>query len=389
MFEGQLNMVKVYPLTSKQKKKIFAKIKDYKGTVFNIEYMNECISLNLNLKKWKVSKLLNLELNQCNDCLLVSNHFSWVSENECGKERYFTKGALTYSLDIYDLLSIYFNCSYNQVINYLIDMGYSKVDNKRINDIKIYKENINLVEEVITNYNHINELISKHMEIYVALNDYGTKNSLAFNTYSGESIFFVSTRYLKEQYDLPYSISTINQVINLYTLLGLIYKVPGSEIKNDIYKAYESNPKKAPTNFYCIPSLKMNLENIIENSKILNAKNIRYYDLTKKTALSLSDLNSEINYTKNRGGGDKSKKAKDSKNEKHEIELLFLYYLDREGVVAKEWIKENNNITLKNTAFDKVWKRLVTEHKGEIVKPTNELKAKYQLKTKQDVFISK
>ena len=68
---------------------------------------------------------------------------------------------------------------------------------------------------------------------------------------------------------------------------------------------------------------------------------------------------------------------------------MFLYYLDREGVVAKEWIKENNNITLKNTAFDKVWKRLVTEHKGEIVKPTNELKAKYQLKTKQDVFISK
>ena len=186
-------MVKVYPLTSKQKKKIFAKIKDYKGTVFNIEYMNECISLNLNLKKWKVSKLLNLELNQCNDCLLVSNHFSWVSENECGKERYFTKGALTYSLDIYDLLSIYFNCSYNQVINYLIDMGYSKVDNKRINDIKIYKENINLVEEVITNYNHINELISKLQD---ALGD----KCFMFSWWEGgteTALYFYGESYLK------------------------------------------------------------------------------------------------------------------------------------------------------------------------------------------------
>jgi len=118
-------------------------------------------------------------------------------------------------------------------------------------------------------------------------------------------------------------------------------------------------------------------------------QNIRYYNVTKQTALSLSNLSSEINYTKNRGGGDKSKRAKESKNEKREIELLFLYYLEREGVVAKEWIKENKELTLKNTAFDKVWKKLISEHKGEVLKPTNELKLKYQLKTKQDIFVAK
>lgn len=389
MFEQELNMVKVYPLTTKQKKKIFATIKNDKNKIFNINYINECISSKTHIKEWKISKLLNLENNKYEKCLFMNKHFAWVSENKNGKERYFTKGALTYSLDIYDLLSIWFNCSYNQVINYLIEMGYKAVDSKRKYEIKTYKENIQLVDNAIKNDKNLNELISKHIEIYLSLNDYAIKNSLAFNSYSGESIFFVATRFLKETYNLPYSISTINQVINLYTLLGLIYKVPGSEIKSDIYKAYENNPKKAPTNFYCIPSLKLNLPKIIDNSKNLIVQNIRYYNITKQTALSLSNLNSEINYTKNRGGGDKSKRAKESKCEKREIELLFLYYLEREGVVAKEWIKENKDITLKNTAFDKVWKKLISEHKGEILKPTNELKLKYQLKTKQDIFVSK
>jgi len=249
VFEEQLNIVKVYPLTSKQKKKIFSKIKNNKNEIFNIDYINKCLSSNLHLKKWKVSELLKLENNQYEKCLFINKNFAWISENEDGKERYFTKGALTYSLDVYDLLSIYFNCSYNQVIDYLIEMGYKAVDCKRKYEIKTYKENIQLVDHTIKNDKNINELISKHIEIYLSLNDYAMKNSLAFNTYSGESIFFVATRFLKETYNLPYSISTINQVINLYTLLGLIYKVPGSEIKNDIYKAYENNPKKAPTNF--------------------------------------------------------------------------------------------------------------------------------------------
>lgn len=384
-------MAKVYPLTNKRKKKIFATIQDSKDHIFNMEYLKNNIREKNSLESVELTRLLNMKLNEYTKCLFIENQFAWISENEFGKQRYFTKGHLTYGLDIYDLLSIYFNCTYSQLSNYLLDYGYDPVDkSKKLSRLK-YDNNINQVIELIETNEDLNKILKGKIEIYVALNDFAKTNSLTFNKYKDEQIFFISTRFLKERYELSYSISTINQVINLYALVGLIYKVPEEELKNnDVYKAYAVNPKKAPINFYSIPKLEDVVEQVKENSFKINKKSISYYDLNKRKANQLQELKgSNVTYSSNKGGGDKTKRAKQARQEKDEMERLFLYYLDREGIVAKEWIKESKEITLKNTAFDKKWKELIAKNQGTVLKPTKLLKEKYNLKSKQDLFILK
>lgn len=388
--ENKINVARIYPLTNKRKKKIFATIQDIKDEIFNISYLEDFIREDNSLDNIELTKLLNINLNEYTKCLFIENQFAWISENEDKKQRYFTKGHLTYGLDIYDLLSIYFNCTYPQIFNYLLDMGYNQIDkSKKRNRLK-YDDNMNKVMDIIQSNENLEKLLKDKVDIYVALNDFAKNNSLTFNKYKDEQIFFISTRFLKERYSLSYSISTINQVINLYALIGLIYKVPEKELESDIYKAYTVNPKKAPVNFYSIPKIEDIVETIKENSFIITNKKINYHNLNKNKVFRLQEIrNKEINYTTNKGGGDKTKKAKQAKIEKDSMETLFLYYLEREGVVAKEWIKESKEITLKNTAFDKKWKELVSRNKGMVVKPNKVLKEKYGLKSKQDIFIAK
>lgn len=387
---NRIDMGKIYPLTNKSKKKVFATIQHVKDEIFNMDYLKDYINSNYTLEDIELTKFLNMELNKYYKCLLFNNQFAWISENEYGKQRYFTKGNLTNGLDIYDLLSIYYNCNYSQTFNYLLEMGYTKDNNDRLSNKLKCIQNIQNINNTIENNDNLKKLIDNKVDIYIALNEFAKSNSLSFNKYKDEQIFFVSTRFLKDKYSLDYSISTINQVINLYALIGLVYKIPTTELNNDIYNAYTVNPKKAPVNFYSIPSLDKILDKINKNSFILNEKNINYYDLNKTTFLRLQKINdNELHYTDNNGGGDKTKKAKKLKEEKDSMETLFLYYLDREGVVAKEWIKENKEITLKTTAFNKKWNELIQRNSGRVIKPNKLLMNKYGLKSKQDIFIVK
>lgn len=392
MFEhNKVNMAKVYPLTNKRKKKIFATIQNTKNTIFNIDYLKDSLKKNSSLEQISLTELLNINLNEYVQCLFIENQFAWISENEFGKQRYFTKGHLIYGLDIYDLLSIYFNCTYSQLCNYLLDYGYNPIDiSKKINRLK-YENNIDEVMDIIETNENLKKILMGKIDIYVALNEFAKNNSLTFNKYKDEQIFFISTRFLKEEYELSYSISTINQVINLYSLIGLIYKVPPNELKdNDMYKAYAVNPKKAPINFYSIPKLEDIVEQIKDNSFKVNNRSVNYYNLNKRTANKIQEINlTELTYSTNKGGGGTTKRAKEAKKEKDTIELLFQYYLNSEGIVAKEWIKEHKDVTLKNTAFDKKWKELIAKNTGKVVKPTSILKKKYNLKSKQDLFILK
>lgn len=388
--KNNIDVAKIYPLTNKSKKRVFATIQGVKDEIFHMDYLKDFINNNYQLEDIELTRFLDMKLNQYYKCKLFCNQFAWISENEYGKQRYFTKGTLTNGLDIYDLLSIYFNCNYSKTFNYLLDMGYTiNNEDKLLNKLKC-TNNINNINDTIESNDNLKKLLDGKVDIYIALNEFAKSNSLTFNKYKDEQIFFVSTRFLKDKYSLDYSISTINQVINLYALIGLIYKIPATELNNDIYKAYMVNTKKAPVNFYSIPSLDKILDNINKNSFIVNEKKVNYYELNKSKALRMQEIkNNELHYTTNKGGGDKTKKAKQSRVEKDSMELLFLYYLKMEGVVAKEWIKESKDITLKTTAFNKKWNELIKINEGKIIKPNKALMNKYGLKSKQDIFIAK
>lgn len=381
---------KSYTLTNKKKKMIFAKIIDKKEEIFNVNYLNDAIKKISSLDEIDISKLLNLKPNIYTKCLFLENHFAWISSNKFGKQRYFTKGHLTYFLDISDLLTIYFNCNYNQLSTYLVEIGYQGADWKSV-EVKKYKKNIEDIFNILRKNDNIKKSMLEKIDIYMALNDFGAKNTLAFDRDNTNSIFFVSTRHLKEQYNLKYSISTINQVINYYSLLGLINKISNKDIKSPIYYSYRvKKTKLANISFYSIPSIESILEKVRVNDSILTENKINYYDITKFTSLNLHKTKGlpKVVYNPNLGGGDKQKKAKELVIDKDYIEYYFNYYLREYDVVAKEWIKEHKEIKMSNTAFDRVWNEIIRHRRGRSIKPTKRMKMKYDLKTNQDVYIN-
>lgn len=385
-------VVRVYPLSDKNKKMIFTKILNIKDKIFNMKYLKDTLPNIKKLESISLEKLLNLQANTYNKCLFLEKNFCWISKNEVGKERYYTKSNITYSLDVYDLLCIYFNCNYNQLYNYLYDMGFNKNEKFAV-DINNHISNKERIKSVVESNPNIKKLINNKWDIYIALNDFAVNNRLAFNEYKNCSIFFISTRFLKEKYNLPYSISTINQVINLYALIGLIYKVPKKVIKDSpIYYIYELKNKKdkrATVSFYAIPSITDVLGDVKKNASFLNEANIEYYKITKDSSIALQNIKnvSPVTYNLNTGGGDKTKKAEKVREEKELIENSFLRHLDEHGIVAKEWIKKDVNSEISNTSFDRKWKDLITTVSGKTIKPTKSMKNKYGLITNQEIFI--
>lgn len=382
------SVCKVYPLTNKRKKRIHASILEKRDEIFDIDYLKNALQEINTIEEINLSKLLKINFNEYNKCIFINNNFGWLSINEKGKQRYFTKNKLTYSLDIYDLLSIYFNCNYNQLINYLIDYGYNPVDCFKKEQLLKHELNNKCVSDLISDNSTLNKLLSDKIEIYKALNDFAKNNSLGLDRYNNNSIFFISTRYLKEMYDLSYSISTINQTINLYAVLGLIDRIPQDKITSEVYKAYCVNKKKAPINFYAIPNISKVKKEVECMGLNFTSSDMSYYKMNKYKNLKSYKIK-QIPYSLNRGGGDKTKRSKQAKQEKFDMEMFFYQYLKEYDVVAKEWIKNEPSITLSNTAFDKKWKELIKKNEGRSVKPTKRLREKYNLKSNQEIFIKK
>lgn len=380
---------KIYPLTTKKKKLISAKIRDNKNSIFNEDYLKNTLPVINNLDEIDLTKLLTMDNDTYKKCLFLEKHFCWISSNDKGKQRYFTKGHLTYSLDICDLLTIYFNCTYNELFNLVSDLGFS--DNSwRSREVKKHIENMENINSILEENENASKLIKKKIDIYIALNDFASKNSLSFERHNSNSIFFISTRYLKEKYNLPYSISTINQTINLYALLGLLYKVPENKIENPIYSTYSKvKTNRAPIAFYSIFPINNFVNDLYNKSEILVKNNISYYNIDKNLSENLQKTYnvSNVEYNLNLGGGNKTKKAKNSCEIKRKIEYLFENLLNSSEIVAKEWIKDNLVDIISDTAFDKKWKELVKSKKGKCVKPTKVMKEKYNLKTNQEIFI--
>ena len=382
---------KIFSLNSKMKKKIFCTIQDSKHIIYNIDYLNEILPKIKKLDEIDILKLLNIEnVNQYMKCVFIPANVAWVSVSDNGKMRYFTKGHFTYGLDIIDLLCIYFNCKYSQLLNYLYELGFNLFEENE-EDIKKHMDNNKCIDFLIKTNSLISNFIKDKVSIYKSLNKFAVKNSLINSRYEGENIFFVSLRYLKQKFNLSYSISTINKIINLYTSVGLIYKVPENYIQNEIYQAYASDENKVNIGFYSIPSLHKVKDIVISFINNLNKANIKYYDISKKNnrELSKNDLIS-VQYNKNKGGGDKTKIAKKNRLIKNEIIEKFNDMKNKQELIAKEWLYDES-YELSQSSFNKIWRELVkaNESLGKSVKPNRNIVKKYNLLSNQEVFIIK
>lgn len=386
------NDLKISKISSKRKKSIYSKIKDTKNQIFNISYLEEQIPLIKSLDELDINKILNITKN-FEQCRFINSNFCWVSEYE-NKQRYFTKRYVTYAFDVLDLLSLYFNCSYRKVFNYLIqDFGY-KGDIDRVNEIEEYLLNYNSFESLLNEDDIFYKHIYDKKDIYLKINEFAKENNLSYIKYKDKPIFFVSGIHLKNKYDLDYSKSTINQMINLYLAIGLIEKVPEEYLKTPLFYKYKKEKvSKNSISFYIINSLEDNKEEILKKLRIIDNLDLKYYNLNKSILLKLNEkYDFKTHYPETIGGGNYSKKSLENLSNIEVIEYLFEYYLEEYRVVAKEWLLkdlEQSNKDVSDSFFNKIWTSLINSKEGKTVKPNNKMKTLYSLETNKDVFIKR
>lgn len=384
-------MNKIYPITNKRKKKIYLKIMNNIQEIFDMEYLENSLNNVSTLDEIDIRLLLKENLNEYFKCKFINGNFAWISKNENNKYRYFSKGYITYSLDIYDILTVLFNCKFSKLLSILNELyPKNKIKTFQMEQVKTTTLNQKIIIDLIEKNNNVKEVLSDKIDIYMALNDFCSDNLLIEKFYKNSSIFFISTRYLKEKYNLKYSISTINQVVNLYSLLGIINKVPESDIDCDIYNAYKkrkTKDKKVAISFYSMPSLVNYKDKLIINCDILNKQNIKYYNIRKDNKIDLEESEMEPIYNSNKGGGDKTVRAKECKKQKDSLEFLFERNFVENGYVSKESIIYNVDIS--TTLINKKWKELIQKYDLVSVKPTKKVKEKLGLTSNLEIGIKK
>lgn len=384
-------MNKIYPITNKRKKKIYLKIMNNIQEIFDMEYLENSLNNVSTLDEIDIRLLLKENLNEYFKCKFINGNFAWISKNENNKYRYFSKGYITYSLDIYDILTVLFNCKFSKLLSILNELyPKNKIKTFQMEQVKITTLNQKIIIDLIEKNNNVKEVLSDKIDIYMALNDFCSDTLLIEKFYKNNSIFFISTRYLKEKYNLKYSISTINQVVNLYSLLGIINKVPESDIDCDIYNEYKKRKikdNKVAISFYSMPSLVNYKDTLIINCDILNKQNIKYYNIKKDNKIDLEESEMESIYNNNKGGGDKTVRAKECKKQKDSLEFLFERNFVENGYVSKESIIYNVDIS--TTLINKKWKELIQKYDLVSVKPTKKVKEKLGLTSNLEIGIKK
>lgn len=384
-------MNKIYPLTNKRKKKIYIKIIEKLNDIFDIDYLNKCLRCIESLEDIDIGLLLREKTEIYFKCKFIDGNFAWISKNNKNKYRYFSKGYITYSLDIYDILTILFNCKFSQLLGVINELfPENLIKNTQMNQIKLTSDNVAYMTNLIEDDINIKKVLKNRIDIYMALNDFCSQNVLIEQFYKSSPIFFISTRYLKEKYQLKYSISTINQTVNLYSWLGIINKVPEGNINCDLYKEYsdrKSKDNKASISFYSMPSLLNLKEELKTNCTVMNNNNMTYYDIKQSRQYDLFKYDIFPVYNKNRGGGQKKKRAKECEKQKETLEESFEKELVEKGYVLKELITSELNMS--TTVINKKWKELLIDYDLISVKPTKKVKERLNLKTNLEIAIRK
>ena len=326
------------------------------------------------------------EINKYYQCSLIKENSSWISVDENGEYRYFSRkpNGKVFIFDILDLLQIVYKINYKDVLIWLKDeLDIIIQDKFFINESDKYLENIDFIySDDFTD--SITKKVSKEKEdIYLELNKIGLENLFSKTlTHMENSMFFASTSYIKQRLNGRYSASTINKAINTFSVLGMINKVKEEDIPIEFR---EGNKRKVQnfTSYYSIPKISDRFSIIEEKSSLLDKHNLSYYNLTKKKVLEVFDKDTfdEVYIQKTYHG----KHYLD--NEKIDLMNIFFRIFDEYKYVSKELFYNSCSKEYSKSFLDKEFDEIAKLNNFKIVRPNNRLKKSLNLKRNCNVAI--
>lgn len=333
-------------------------------------------------------------LNKQFTCSFFVERKAWIFKTKKGFYRYYTrKKASVFSFDLVDLLGIFRNETRKEVLAFiqhhwhlrgLTDWYIEQMEKYESNDWVLYK-----IQQSPEQYPHLNQLVKKHWPVLERLNEFAKQKMVGKElSADNKAVFFLSNNYFMEQYFPKYSISTINNLVNLFCVLGFMKKVPFQEIPKELsdeaVKQYKLKKVGNHTSYYWILDFRNVCEEAERRAKILADADIYYHRLSKQVVKNLfgESFTNDIYVQKTFGKRAKSEpvyiKGQDTLyTESEKLEKLFLRELKDTGKCAKYALAKSS--LLPRRRFDNFWKTLIKKHQCEEKYPTKSEMEQFQM----------
>lgn len=329
-------------------------------------------------------------------CSFFVKRFAWISRNEKGEYRYFSKikdGYGYYAFDLIDLLTILLNKTAKKTIEHLQEsFSIQSISHWDEEQKDKYMNNTSVVQSLCTEKTpSLKKILKNGTDILTAFLAFGQEKVNGRHLSDGENaIFFISNHYFKERYFPKKSVSTLNQWINLFAVLGLIEKTTNvpNELQVEAEKRQALAKKNNHVSFYCVPQIDSVLENAENRASLLVQHRISYHQITKAVVLSIfgQTVHDHVYVQKTHGRKKQVvKKNKECETERN-IEHTYTFFkvsLAEKGMVVKSELNEMTK--LPTSVFNSFWKELVSSSNCELTKPTKEECEKYGLTRRQTV----
>lgn len=331
-------------------------------------------------------------LNKFFTCSFFVKRFAWISQNEQGEYRYFSKikdGYGYYALDLFDLIGILTNQTTRKSIEYIREHFAVKALSQWDEWEKVkYEKNKDLINSLQSNdYPHLKRVLRNGEEILKAFLSYGCEKVNGKHLSDGEhAVFFLSVNHFKERYFPEKSVSTLNQWINLFAVLGFVDKtmdVP-TELQTEAEKQQALKKKHNHISFYTVPHFEKVIEKAELRASDLVKNRVSYHQLTKAVVLSIFGhaVHDHVYIQKTHG-----RKAKATKQEKEyeveRVETFFRTELMEKGMVSKRNL--SNISDLPRHTFNRLWTELIEKNDCQSSTPTKEERARYNLTHRQSI----
>jgi len=337
----------------------------------------------------------NIEVNSYTPCRLFNGNYAWISRNIQGHYRYFSKqkGQVAISFDFLDFIEIYYGLNTYEAMERIVKIfniqfmeDYWKKERKQK-----YLKNEQFIHHSLTQYPHLNKLLSEHITVLEAMNVLGNVHLYKKEySYKNENLFFASTSYISTFLETT-NTSKVNQLINLFATLGFIEKVPSQEIHPVFLKESTDIADKRNLgnriNYFVVHSFSEVASIAEDRAEILLRNGIRYSRISKAGIENLfgSDFASAI-YPQTI---QKNKKREDRRKENIEkcLEMNFNLLLQKQGFLTKTMVIQlpvyELSIEKKASYLKKMWSYLLQKYNISYSKPTKAIKNEYRLVTNE------
>lgn len=398
----------VIRLTPSIRKKASANIWQRKDDAFDMVVLHECIQEALDipdspetetnvfekLRQIDLSRIIKESpgIDRYFTCSFFIKRYAWISQNNKGEYRYFSKikdGYGYYALDLFDLLGILMNQSTKKSIEYLQQtFGVESMTIWDGMEKEKYEVNADILASLTSETTPaLKRILQGGTDVLKAFLDYGKEKVNGKHLSDGEhAIFFLSIHHFKERYFPEKSVSTLNQWVNLFALTGLIEKnsqVP-IEMQVEAEKQQALKKKYNHISFYSVPRFETVLKKAELRASLLVEHRISYHQITKAVVLSLFGHAVHDHVYVQRTHGRKQKAT--PKEQKHDTDRIHAFYhasIAEKGLVVKSDLAQGSSLS--KHAFNRIWKELVTSTECEISIPTKDERARYGLTNRQMV----